>query len=159
MFFQGMDCFAAKVNLEVQWASEAAIAAVERNGGVLTTAYFDIFSVKALTDPVSFFRKGNPIPKRLTPPADCIGYYTDAANRGYLADPRLIAKERLILAQKYGYEVVDIDENDPQTRKLLMTSKDPRQVFYGLHPGWVISLSEKIIYKPVDKELDDYYKN
>ena len=42
-----MDRFAARVNLEVQWASEQTIAAVERNGGVITTAYFDIFCVNA----------------------------------------------------------------------------------------------------------------
>ena len=34
MLLQGASLFAAKVNLEVQWASETAIAAVERAGGV-----------------------------------------------------------------------------------------------------------------------------
>ncbi len=33
-----------------------------------------------------------------------------------------------------------------------------RQVFYGLDPGWIVSLSEKRIYKPKDKELDEYYR-
>ena len=32
-------------------------------------------------------------------------YYIDAKNRGYLAHPEKIAEERLILAQKYGYEL------------------------------------------------------
>ena len=68
-----MDCFTAKLNLEVQWASEAAIACVERNGGTITTAYFDSASVRALADPQAFFARGEPIPKRLTPPQDCIG--------------------------------------------------------------------------------------
>ena len=27
------------------------------------------------------------VPRRLTPPADAVGFYTDPANRGYLADP------------------------------------------------------------------------
>ena len=63
-----MECLQTKVNLEVQWASESVIAQVERLGGTITTAYFDIFSVKALSDPVKFFKGGNPIPRRLTPP-------------------------------------------------------------------------------------------
>lgn len=154
---KGMDCFQAKVNLEVQWASEQSIAAVERMGGTITTAYFDIFSVKALANPKLFFQKGNPIPKRLTPPADCIGFYMSAANRGYLADPRKIAEERLVLAQKYGYDLPNIDK-DPDSA-MLKTTKDPRQVFYNLEPGWVVSLKEKVIYKPVDEELEQYYRN
>ena len=39
------------MNLEVQWASESSIAAIERNGGVITTAYFDFNSVRALVNP------------------------------------------------------------------------------------------------------------
>jgi hypothetical protein len=31
-------------------------------------------------------------------------YYINPANRGYLADPGRVAEERLLLAQKYGYE-------------------------------------------------------
>ena len=65
---EGLDAFQTKVNIEVQWASEAVIAQVERLGGTITTAYFDIFSVKALADPVKFFKGGNPIPRRLVPP-------------------------------------------------------------------------------------------
>ena len=56
-----MDRFAAKVNIEVQWASEQTIAAVERNGGVITTAYFDIFCVNALSDPKRYFSLGHPV--------------------------------------------------------------------------------------------------
>lgn len=123
--FQGADCFDAKLNLEVQWTCEEAIAAVEARGGVITSAYYDIFSVKAMVDPTKFFQSGQPIPKRLTPPAAALGYYADAANRGYLADPRRIAEERLVLAQKYGYELPDV-EADPD-RDMLLQSKDPRQ--------------------------------
>merc|ERR1711972_45625 len=36
---EGLDAFSAKVNLEVQWASEQAIMAVERAGGRITTGY------------------------------------------------------------------------------------------------------------------------
>lgn len=43
--FQGADIFAAKINIEVQRASEGAIAAVERNGGVITTSFYDPISL------------------------------------------------------------------------------------------------------------------
>lgn len=150
---EGMDRFAAKVNIEVQWASEQTIAAVERNGGVITTAYFDIFCVNALSDPKRYFSLGHPVPRRLTPPADALSFYTDPATRGYLADPERVAEERLVLAQKYGYDLPDIEED------FLRASKDPRQVFYGLEPGWIVNLKDKSICKPLDKELQDYYKS
>ena len=53
---KGADCFASKVNIEVQWASEQTIAAVERHGGVITTAYYDIISVTALCDAEKWFK-------------------------------------------------------------------------------------------------------
>jgi len=150
---EGADFFASKINIEVQHASEQAIAAIERNGGVVTTAYFDLTSVLALTNPLKWFAEGKPIPKRLHPPSDAIGYYSDAKNRGYLADPDEIAHERFVLAQKYGYELPEITDD------ILLESKDPRQVFFGLHPGWLINLADKEIYKPNDKELLDYYNS
>ena len=59
----------------------------------VTTAYFDLTSVLALTNPLKWFAEGKPIPKRLHPPSDAIGYYSDAKNRGYLADPDEIGKK------------------------------------------------------------------
>lgn len=56
--FQGADIFSSKINIEVQWANEATIAAIEKNGGVITTAFFDIHSLWILKDPESFFRRG-----------------------------------------------------------------------------------------------------
>ena len=79
---EGADCFEAKINIEVQYANEQAIAAVERNGGVITTAYFDLTSVMALHNPLKWLADGKPIPKRLNPPSDLVGYYSDAKNRG-----------------------------------------------------------------------------
>ena len=38
---EGADTFQAKINIEVQLASELAIAAIEKNGGVVTTAFYD----------------------------------------------------------------------------------------------------------------------
>lgn len=43
--FQGADIFAAKINIEVQRASEGAIAAIERNGGVITNSFYDPISL------------------------------------------------------------------------------------------------------------------
>lgn len=43
--FQGADIFAAKINIEVQRASEGAVAAIERNGGVITTSFYDPISL------------------------------------------------------------------------------------------------------------------
>ncbi|XP_059485487.1 large ribosomal subunit protein uL15m [Neocloeon triangulifer] len=154
---EGFDIFKAKVNIEVQWASEPAIAAIERNGGTITTSYYDPFSLHAVIDPANFFLRGDPIPKRMIPPDDAIAYYTSAENRGYLADPEKVSQARLALAQKYGYELPKI-EDDPDY-EMLTTRKDPRQIFYGLEPGWVISLKDKAILKPKDKELLEYYRS
>ena len=56
--FQGLDCFNAEINLEVQWASEHIIAAVERAGSTITTAYYDPFSLEAAINPINFFARG-----------------------------------------------------------------------------------------------------
>lgn len=71
-----MDKFEAKVNIEVQWVTEPVIAAVEKAGGVITTAYYDRESCIAARDPIKFFQRGLPIPKRLSPPEDAIAFYT-----------------------------------------------------------------------------------
>ena len=152
-----MDCFKAKVNIEVQWTTEQVIAAVEKNGGTITTAYYDHESLWAVRDPETFFKRGVPIMKRMLPPEDAIEYYTDPKFRGYLADPDKIAEERFVLAQKYGYELPDLNA-DPK-KEMLLRRKDPRQVFYGLEPGWVVSLRDKCVLKPKDHELLEYYRN
>lgn len=73
-----------------------------------------------------------------------------------MADPDLIALERFKLAQKYGYELPDL-KNDPQILPMLLERKDPRQVFYGLNPGWLVNLKDKKIYEPDDERLQQYY--
>lgn len=55
---EGLDNFKAKINIEVQHATEQVIAAIERNGGTITTAYYDLDSVIAAHDPLKFFMKG-----------------------------------------------------------------------------------------------------
>ena len=42
----------------MQWASEAVIAAVERNGGFITTAYYDPMALDAAVNPKIFFKRG-----------------------------------------------------------------------------------------------------
>ncbi|XP_067886971.1 large ribosomal subunit protein uL15m isoform X2 [Heterodontus francisci] len=154
---EGADSFAAKVNIEVQWASELAIAAIERNGGIITTGFYDPRSLDILCKPVPFFLRGQPIPKRLLPPEELVPYYTDAQNRGYLTDPAKIQEVRIRLAKKYGYILPDITKD--KMYSMLTMRKDPRQIFFGLAPGWVVNLPEKKILKPIDEELCSYYSS
>lgn len=92
----GIECFNAKINIEVQHASELVISTIERLGGVIRTAYFDTQALWAMKDTRKFFAKGVPIPRRMLPPQDAVVYYTDPKNRGYLADPEAISRERLV---------------------------------------------------------------
>lgn len=55
---EGADIFCAKINLEVQWANDLIIAAVEKNGGVITTAYYDPHSLQAMVNSKKFFERG-----------------------------------------------------------------------------------------------------
>nr|CAD7197056.1 unnamed protein product [Timema douglasi] len=154
---EGADEFKAKVNIEVQWATEPVIAAIERNGGVITTCYYDPHSLWAIINPEKFFTKGEAIPRRMLPPPDAVEFYSSAANRGYIADPALISEERLVLAQKYGYKLPKI-EDDPDY-EMLMMRKDLRQIFLGLEPGWVVNLKDRSILKPTDPKLIEFYKS
>ncbi|CAF0777499.1 unnamed protein product [Didymodactylos carnosus] len=154
----GADIFATPINLEVQWvSSEVAIAAIERCGGVLTTRYFDPISLTSLIDAKKFFERSEPIPRCDTPPINAIEFYTNAKNRGYLCDPDLIREERHILAQKFGYTIPDISKTNPSLYNMLRLRKDPRQIFYGLEPGWVINLKDKSIHKPKDEKYEKFY--
>ncbi|XP_053571020.1 39S ribosomal protein L15, mitochondrial [Bombina bombina] len=154
---EGADIFCAKVNIEVQWASELAIAAIEKNGGVITTSFYDPRSLEKLCKPIPFFMRGQPIPKRMLPREDLVKYYTDPANRGYLADPAKVLEARKQLAKKYGYILPDITKDE--LYEMLSTRKDPRQIFFGLAPGWVVNMSEKKILKPTDERLLTYYSS
>ena len=80
-------------------------------------------------------------------------FYSDPASRGYLANPDQVAEQKQVLAQKYGYEYKE------PTEKHMLATKDPRQIFYGLSPGWVVNLADKCIYKPTDPHLEEFYKS
>lgn len=110
-----------------------------------------------LIKPVPFFVRGQPIPKRMLPGEDMVPYYTDAENRGYLADPKKIQEARIALAQKYGYVLPDISKDE--LYHMLSMRKDVRQIFFGLSPGWVINMAEKKILKPTDEKLVQYYNS
>jgi large subunit ribosomal protein L15 len=142
---EGVDVFKTKVNIEVQHASEQVIAAIEKNGGVITTSYYDAHSLYALRNPKKWFEKGVPIPERMLPPQDAIEYYTNPKNRGYLADPEAVSHERLALAQKYGYELPEIEKDVDFS--MLSERKDPRQIFFGLEPGWLVNVRDQAIVK------------
>lgn len=93
---EGANEFKAKINIEVQHASELVIATIERQGGVIRTAYYDTHSLYLVRNPNKWFEKGVPIPRRMLPPQDAVDYYTDPKNRGYLADPEAISHERMV---------------------------------------------------------------
>lgn len=154
---EGADTFTAKVNIEVQWATESTIAAIERNGGMITTRYFSFECVEALCNPLKFFARGIPIPRCPLPPSDAFEYYTNPEFRGYLADPVKVQEARFKLAQKYGYQMPNY-EKDPKSG-LFMMRKDPRQIFFGLSPGWIVCLLDKMIIKPKDEEYEEYYQS
>ena len=152
---QGADIFAAKVNLEVQWTTELVIAAVERNGGTITTRFYDPKSLHAVVNPVHFFQRSTAIPRCRLPPQDAVEFYTSAAKRGYLAKMEDIEEERQKLAQKYGYVLPDV-RADASSSMLLMR-KDPGQLFYGLQPGWVVNLKDRVVLKPTSSEHLELY--
>lgn len=62
---EGADNFDAKINIEVQWASEIVIAAIERAGGVITTAYYDQHSLQCMVNPKKFFERGKQVGNKL----------------------------------------------------------------------------------------------
>uniref|UniRef100_A0A8C4N3X7 Large ribosomal subunit protein uL15m n=1 Tax=Eptatretus burgeri TaxID=7764 RepID=A0A8C4N3X7_EPTBU len=152
---EGADEFDALVNLEVQWASELAIAAVESKGGVVTTAFYDLRSLDILRQPVPFFQRGQPIPRRQLPPQDLISSYTDPKCRGYLADQEEVRKAREELALRYGYTLPNLEQ--PELLAMLSKRKRPRQIFFGLAPGWLVSLADREVLKPTDPQLLEYY--
>lgn len=56
---EGADTFNAKINIEVQWASELVIATIEKHGGTITTAYYDVESIHTMLNTKKFFERGN----------------------------------------------------------------------------------------------------
>ena len=156
LLLQGADVFEAKLNIEVQYASEQAIAAVERCGGRITTKFYSADCVQAMIAPEEFFMKGIPIPRNKIPPHDAMEYYKNPQNRGYLADPEQVEQHRFELAQKYGYALSNVDSDEYSD--VLKMSKRPEQIWFGLDPGWVVNLQDKNVLKPVSAVAKEYYE-
>lgn len=154
---EGLDAFRAPLVLEVQHAPEHVIAAVERAGGRLVTRFFDLQSVEALQDPRRFFRRGLPLPRCRLPPHEAVEAYADPRRRGYLAAPDAVEAAREELAQKYGYALPAAPGPGEALYEAWAMRKSQRQVFYGLQPGWLVSLADRTVYKPQDAQINDYY--
>lgn len=77
----GKERLTTPLNLELSRASAAAIEAVEKVGGRITTVHYNPLALRALLKPEKFAV----IPKRALPPPKRMVYYTDYDNRGYLS--------------------------------------------------------------------------
>ena len=108
-----------------------------------------------LIKPVPFFQRGQPIPKRMHPGEEMVPFYMDPCARGYLAPPEQVQQARLALAKKYGYVLPDLSRDE--LFHMLSSRKDPRQIFFGLSPGWVVNMADRKILKPTDEKLVQYY--
>lgn len=87
---------------------------------------------------------------------DALEYYTSAANRGYLASTAEVAAARVWLADKYGYRLPDLSNADAH----MTLRKEPWRIFYGLEPGWLVSLADSAVFKPSGStEHQEVYKD
>ena len=102
----GKERFTAPVRLEVNRASDDAIAAAEQAGGQVTTMHFNRLAMRALIRPDKFSKIASPpdsdsagedsylLPKQARPPPKLQPYYTSWKNRGYLC-PQVQMREWL----------------------------------------------------------------
>ncbi|WKX89295.1 hypothetical protein Q1695_008722 [Nippostrongylus brasiliensis] len=153
---EGADDFVHKIDVEVQYASQSAISAVERAGGRVRVTYYDPDSLQAAVDPRAWFKSGNPVPARKAPPPSLLEYYTDATNRGYLADADQLveARKRLALIEVFS---VGRQKKGQQRDRSTDHQIAPTQVFHGIPPGAVVSLADKKVFLPTDPVVRDYY--
>lgn len=67
--------------MEVSFASEEAIKAVEKAGGTVTCVHFNRLALRALIKPLKF----DLLPKRARPSPKIMDYYLDRTKCGYLS--------------------------------------------------------------------------
>ncbi|KAK6026410.1 hypothetical protein OSTOST_07646 [Ostertagia ostertagi] len=146
----GADDFAHKIDIEVQYASQTAISAVEKAGGRIRVAYYDPDSLQAAVDPKAWFMSGHPVPARKAPPPSLLEYYRDPSNRGYLAETAELVDARKRLALVMGYDIPDSE--------ISIGEKGPTQVFHGIPPGAVVSLADRKVFLPTHPVVKDYYQ-
>lgn len=151
---EGANEFSAELNIEFQMADVEAIAAVEKNGGIFTAAFFDRAAIEAAVNPVDYFLKGEPIRKRQLPPNHLLTYYSSPQFRGYLADEDLVVYNRIKLAKEFGYEPIDVNQNE-----IMKQRKDLRQIWYGVEPGTIVNLEDKEVYRTkfTDESIRKHY--
>uniref|UniRef100_A0A1I7UEK8 Large ribosomal subunit protein uL15m n=1 Tax=Caenorhabditis tropicalis TaxID=1561998 RepID=A0A1I7UEK8_9PELO len=149
---EGADSFLYSVDIEVQYATQSAIAAVEKAGGRVRTAYYDVESLEAAINPKAWFEKGKVIPKRKAPPPSLMEYYMDAKNRGYLSEETELEKERQLSADVGGYSL-------PKDVNITSSLKAIDQVFHGIPSGSVVSLADKKVFAPKNELHREYYSN
>ncbi|MEN2496224.1 MAG: YmL15 [Marteilia pararefringens] len=147
---EGADSFKAKVHIEVQHATEVAIAVIEKNGGTIQTKFYDRKSLNCATNVKDYFKTGDPIPRVKMPSSDVYEYYTDPKLRGYLVDQKEIDRARFETSQKFGFAYTE--------SPLILARKGKHHIFEHLKPGWVVDLDNKCILKPKDKEYIDFYE-
>lgn len=104
------------IQIHVSRASEAAIAAIEKVGGEVTTVHYNRLALRALLQPEKF---GTILPKQARPPPKWQPYYTNWDKyRGYLsvqAQMRDLLKERPELEEAFSKALVKNDEEDSNT--------------------------------------------
>jgi len=105
----GKERFQGPVHLEVNWASEEAIAAAEQAGGQVTSIHLNRLAVRALVCPDKFAKiainkddendntdgERYVLPRQARPPPKLQPYYTSWKNRGYLC-PQVQMREYLV---------------------------------------------------------------
>ncbi|PIO75588.1 hypothetical protein TELCIR_02364 [Teladorsagia circumcincta] len=147
---EGADDFSHKIDIEVQYASQTAISAIEKAGGRIRVAYYDPDSLQAAVDPKAWFMSGHPVPARKAPPPSLLEYYRNPSNRGYLAESAELVDARKRLALVMGYDIPD--------NEISVGEKGPTQVFHGIPPGAVVSLTDRKIFLPTHPVVRDYYQ-
>ena len=70
------------MDIEVSRASQSAIAAIERQGGRVTTAYYNDLGLRVLLKPEKYDERIKP--RRSLPSKKDMPYYLSEKNRGYL---------------------------------------------------------------------------
>ena len=145
------------------------IGAIERAGGKIRTAYYDLESLRAAVDPLKWFKDGNPIPGRKMPPHSLLGYYANANNRGYfylsllsflLFAFRYLAEDSDITKSEHRLaEILEYERNvDPQLSEVWRKeSKKPNEIFLGLKPGSLVSLADRKVFEPTHPAIIEHY--
>ncbi|KAJ3308432.1 YmL15 [Boothiomyces sp. JEL0838] len=92
---RGAEFFTAKVDIECNKATENAIQAIEKNGGKVTTVYFDKNRIHSLMNAGKY----HSVPEMILPPRRLIAAYADEGRRGYLAPIAKNEEKHRILAK------------------------------------------------------------